>query len=159
MKLRPFLVAMGLAATLGGTAALVLPGVASARDASARVASARTVTRTVAVTSVQDRQVNFSRTRGTLSDTDYNSAGRVVGFDAVRFSFNRRTNRTSFDVALTLERGFVYGVLTERGSNPVMRGRIVWGTGLFRRVAGTITARNLNSNGTRTAVTIRFHHR
>lgn len=149
VKLRPFLVAIGAAATLGSTVALVLPG----------VASARAVTRTVTLTSVQDRQVNFSRTRGILSDTDFNSVGRVVGFDAVRFSFNRRTNRTSFGVALNIERGFVYGVLSERGNNPVMRGRISWGTGIFRGVAGTITARNLNSNGTRTAVTIRYHHR
>ena len=48
---------------------------------------------------------------------------------------------------------------TEHGNNPVMRGRILWGTGIFRGVAGTITARNLNSNGTRTAVAIRYHHR
>ena len=149
MKLRSFLVAIGAAAALGGTAALVLPG----------VASARVVTRTVAVTSVEQRQVNFSRTRGILSDIDYNSAGRVVGYDAVRFTFNRRTNRTTFGVALNIERGFVYGVLTQRGNNAVMRGRISWGTGIFRGVAGTITARNLNSNGTRTAVTIRYHHR
>lgn len=149
MKLRPFVVAIGAAAMLGGTAALVLPG----------IASARAVTHTVVLTSVQERQVNFSRTRGILSDRDVNKAGRVVGYDAVRFSVNHQTGRTTFGVALNLERGFVYGVLTERGNNPVMRGRILWGTGLFHGVAGTITARNLNSNGTRTAVTIRYHHR
>jgi hypothetical protein len=149
VKLRPFVVAIGAATMLGGTGALVLPG----------VASARAVTHTVVLTSVQDRQVNFTRNRGILSDRDVNKAGRVVGYDTVRFSFNHRTDRTTFGVALNLERGFVYGVLTEHGNNPVMRGRISWGTGIFHAVAGTITARNLNSNGTRTAVVIRYHHR
>lgn len=149
MKLRPLIAAIGAAAVLGGTAALVLPG----------VASARVVTHTVVLTSVQERQVNFTRNRGILGDRDVNKAGRVVGYDTVRFSFNRRKNRTTFGVALNIERGFVYGVLTEHGNNPVMRGRILWGTGIFRGVAGTITARNLNSNGTRTAVAIRYHHR
>lgn len=149
MKLRPFLVAIGAAAILGGTGALVLPGVASARAA----------TFTVTLTSVESRQVNFSKYRGILSDIDYNSAGKVVGYDAVRFFNNRKKRRTTFGVGFNIERGFVYCDLTERGNRPVMRGRIIWGEGLFHRVAGTIVARNLNSAGTRTAVTIRFHRR
>jgi hypothetical protein len=149
VKLRPYLVAIGAAATLGGTGAVVLPG----------VASARVVTHTVTLTSVLERQVNFSRNKGILDDRDLNKAGRVVGFDTVRFSFSPKTGRTSFGVALNLQRGFVYGVLTQHGNNPVMRGKILWGAGLFHRVAGTITARNLNKSGSRTAVTIRYHRR
>jgi hypothetical protein len=149
VKLRPFLVALGLTTALGGTAALVLPG----------VASARVVTRTVVVTSVLNRQVNFTRNTGILSDTDYNTHSKVVGYDSVRFIYDRRTNRTTYEIALTIERGFVYGVVTQRGNRPVMRGRIRWGTGLFRGVAGTIVARNLNSKGTQTGVTLRFHRR
>src|SRR5262249_22172895 len=102
---------------------------------------------------------NLSKAKGILGDRDVNKAGKVVGYDAVRFTFHRKTNRTSFGVALTLERGFVYGVLTERGNNPVMRGKILWGTGIFHRVAGTIIARNHNKAGTNTAVPIRYHHR
>jgi hypothetical protein len=41
--------------------------------------------------------------------------------------------------------------------NPVIRGRVTGGTGAFRGAAGSITAKNLNKAGTRTAVTIKYH--
>ena len=41
--------------------------------------------------------------------------------------------------------------------NPAVHGRVTGGTGAFRGATGTITARNLNKAGTRTAVTIKYH--
>jgi len=40
---------------------------------------------------------------------------------------------------------------------PVTRGKVTGGTGTFRGASGTITAKTLDKNGTKTAVTITYH--
>jgi hypothetical protein len=146
MKLRASIAAIGTAVALGGTGAL-LPQTA---------ATAHTMTHTLRFTAVQQATANFSKTIGGAADKDVNKAGKVIGYDVLRFSFNPKTNTTTIGVALDTMGGFLYGVLRE-SNGPVSRGRVTGGTGIFHRAAGTITARALNKTGTKTAVTITYH--
>jgi hypothetical protein len=59
-------------------------------------------------------------------------------------------------VTLDTNGGFLYGTLTFT-KGPVTHGTVTGGTGIFEGVTGTITGRNLNKSGTRTAVTITYH--
>ena len=144
MKLRVFIASIGTVAAVGTTGAFLLPA-----------ASAQTVTHTLTFTSVQQATVNFSQTTGAAEDKDVNKAGKVIGYDVLRFSFNPKTNTASVGVALDTKGGFLYGVLRE-SSGPVTHGKVTGGTGAFAGAAGTITARS-NKTGTRTAVTITYH--
>ena len=148
MKLRVFIASIGTAAALGTTGAFLLPA------ASAQTVT-HTVTHTLTFTSVQQATVNFSQTTGAAEDKDVNKAGKVIGYDVLRFSFNPKTNTASVGVALDTKGGFLYGVLRE-SSGPVTHGKVTGGTGAFAGAAGTITARS-NKTGTRTAVTITYH--
>ena len=92
---------------------------------------------------------------GAAEDKDVNKAGKVIGYDVLRFFFDPKTNTASVGVALDTKGGFLYGVLRE-SSGPVTHGKVTGGTGAFTGAAGTITART-NNTGTKTAVTITYH--
>ena len=117
--------------------------------------SARPVTHTLKFTSVQQATANFSRTTGGAEDKDVNNAGKVIGYDVLRFSFNPKTNTTSISVAVDTKGGLLYGVLRE-SRGPVSRGKVTGGTGSFTGATGTFTAKPANKSGTRTLVTIRY---
>ncbi len=134
MKLRASIAAIGTAVALGGTGAFLLP----------TAANAHAMTHTLRFTAVQQATANFSKTIGGAADKDVNKAGKVIGYDVLRFSFNPKTNTTTIGVALDTKGGFLYGVLRE-SNGPVSRGRVTGGTGIFHRAAGTITARALGS--------------
>jgi hypothetical protein len=146
MKLRTriSIAAIATAAAAGATGTFVLPA-----------ASARAVPRTLAFTSVQRATTQFSPTAGAAEDKDVSKAGKVIGYDVLRFSHNRKTNTTSIGVAVDLKGGFLYGVLRE-SDGPVTHGTVTGGTGTYRGATGTITARTLGQDGTRTAVTITY---
>lgn len=146
MKLRTriTIAAMATAAAVGTTGAFVLPG-----------ASARAVTHTVTFTSVQQATAKLSPTIQIAEDKDV-TAGKVIGYDVLRFSFNPKTNTTSIGVAVDLSGGFLYGVMTE-SSGPVTHGTVTGGTGAFKGATGTIAAKALDQTGTRIAVTITYH--
>jgi hypothetical protein len=147
MKLpaRVSIAAIATAAAVAGTGAFLLPA-----------ASAHSVTHTLKFTSVQQATASFSRTVGGGEDKDVSKAGKVIGFDVVRFSLNPKTNTASLGVAVALKGGILYGVIRET-KGPVTHGKVTGGTGAFRGAAGTITARSLNKNDTKTAVTIAYH--
>ena len=96
------------------------------------------------------------RPRPGAEDKDVNKAGKVIGYDVLRFSVNPKTNTTSIGVAVDLSGGFLYGVMSE-SDGPVTHGTVTGGTGAFKGATGTITAKALNQNGTRIAVTITYH--
>ena len=73
----------------------------------------------------------------------------------LRFVFNPKTHTGSVDVAVDLGGGILYGVMHE-GNSPVIHGTVTGGTGTFQRATGTITARPLDEDGTRTAVTVTY---
>jgi hypothetical protein len=141
---RASIAAIATAAAVGGTGAFLLPA-----------ASARTAINTLTFTSVQQSTVNFSRTVGAAQDKDVDKAGKVLGYDVLRFSFDPAANTASIGVAIDLKGGFLYGVMHESGG-PVIRGTVTGGTGAFTGASGAITAKSLNQNDTKTAVTITY---
>jgi hypothetical protein len=144
MKIRATIAAIGTAAALGVTGTILLPA----------AAGAGTVSHTLTFTSVQQAQAKFSATVSGSEGKDVNKAGKVIGFDVLRFAVNPQTGTASIGVALDTSGGFLYGVLQESGG-PVSHGTVTGGTGAFAGAAGTITA--TSKTATRTAVTITYH--
>jgi hypothetical protein len=146
MKVRTSLAAVGAAALLGGTGAFLLPAIAGTHSD----------THTLMFTAVAQKSANFSKTSAGQAGTDFNKAGKIIGFDDLYFTFNPATKKPSGGVTLDTNGGFLYGTLTFT-KGPVTHGTVTGGTGIFEGVTGTITGRNLNKSGTRTAVTITYH--
>jgi hypothetical protein len=145
MIVRRLIAAVG-AAGLVGTGAFMLPAIAGSHS----------VTHTLKFISVTKKSANFSKTSGGQSDWDVNKAGKVIGFDEIYFKFNPKTQTASGGVTLDTKGGFLYGTL-KFSNGPVTHGKVTGGTGIFKGATGTITGRNLNKRGTRTAVTITYH--
>jgi hypothetical protein len=133
------------AAAAGGTTGAFLVPAASAHPI--------THTHTLKFTSVQQAALSFSPTTGAQQDKDVNPAGKVIGFDVLRFTYNPTTKTAVLGATVDLPGGFLYGQLHE-SDGPVSRGTVTGGTGAFQGATGTITATTLDENGSRTAVTI-----
>jgi hypothetical protein len=146
MKLRTriSLAAIATAAAAGTTGACLMPA-----------ASARSATHTLTFTSIQQATTKLSPTVGASEDKDISPAGKVIGYDILRFSFNPKTNTTTIGAAIDLNGGFLYGQMRE-SDGPVTRGIVTGGTGTYRGASGTITAKTLDSDGTKTAVSITY---
>jgi hypothetical protein len=143
MKIRMSIAAVGAAALLG-TGALVLPGVASANNAS----------HTLKFISVQKKSIMFTRTTGASQNTDVNAAGKTVGFNMLYFKASS-TGSAAINVTVATSGGFLYGTGTiSLKTGAFSNGKVTGGTGSFKGATGTIKAKNLNKAGTRTAVTI-----
>jgi hypothetical protein len=140
LRTRVSITAIVAAAAVGTSGAFLLPA-----------ASARTITHTIRFTSVQTAGVNYSKTTGAQADKDVNKAGKVVGFDVLRFAYDPKTNKGSTGVVVGLAGGFLYGQLSGTGS--VIHGSVTGGTGNYKGAKGTITAKT----GPNTAVTITYH--
>jgi hypothetical protein len=147
-RTRLSLTALAAAAALGTTAAVTLPA-ASAQPLTAAH------TRTLRFTSVNQAQLSFSKTVSIAEDKDVNQAGKVIGYDVIRFDFNPTTVTALLSASIELKGGFLYGQLHETNS-PVGYGKVTGGTGVFKGATGTITAKTLDANGDRTAVTITY---
>ena len=145
MKLRALITAIAAAAAVAGTGTFLVPA-----------ASAKTVTRTLTFTSIQQAPVSFSATAGGEVDKDVTKAGTLVGYDIVRFSFDPKTKTVTGGVALMTRDGFLYGTLRP-AEHGVTRGTVTGGTGSFKGATGTITGKDLNKAGTKTAITITYH--
>jgi hypothetical protein len=145
MKIRMSIAVAGAAALLG-TGALAIPA----------AASAHTTSHTLKFISVTKASAMFTKTTGAQQDTDVNTAGKIIGFDMLYFA---ATSATTVTVNVTVDTtgGFLYGTFTVNTSNGVVsNGKVTGGTGSFKGAAGTITAKNLNKAGTRTAVTVTY---
>jgi hypothetical protein len=148
MKHRIAIAAVAIAAALGGASAFLVP----AASASPSAVKSHTIT----FTSVEEAAHNYSRTVTAQQDRDVNKAGKVIGYDLLYSVFNPKTMSGKINFTAVTSGGFVYGV-ANAGASPVSRGIVTGGTGIFKGAAGTITAKNLNNAGTRTAVTITYH--
>jgi hypothetical protein len=148
MKIRPAIAAVA-ATGLAGAAALLLPAYASAQPACGCTAhTLRFISRT-------DDTRGFTATSAAIQDTDY-AKGRKIGFDQVYITVNPKTGRGSGNFTLAIRGGVIYGTLTLKPS--AATGTLADGTGKFAGVTGSISAKNLNKQGTRTAVTLRYRH-
>jgi hypothetical protein len=128
-------------ATLAAAAAVLTAGAVVATGAT-----------TIAFTSVTKSQGDAKN--GFIAREDVLQSGRKVGTDVVRCTFARGKARCR--VTVTLPKGTVVATFT--GSDQSSGGplKIVDGTGAYADATGTGTYRNLNQQGTRTAVTLRL---
>jgi hypothetical protein len=145
MKVRTSIAAAGTAALIGA-GALALPA----------VASAHTARHTLSFISVTKSSIMFTQTTGAQQDTDENSAGKVIGYDMLYFAANSKST-AAINLTVDTNGGFLYGTGTVNlNTMAFTNGKVTGGTGKFRGATGTITAKNLNKAGTRTAVTITY---
>ena len=145
MKICTFVAAAGAAAVLAGTGAVLLPAVASAHS----------TTHTLKFTAVSLHAANFSKTAAGQVHKDVNSAGKIIGFDMIYFQVDPATHEPSGGATIDTNGGFLY-VKLKFTNRPVQTGTVTGGTGTFKGATGTITAKDLNQSGTRTAVTITY---
>jgi hypothetical protein len=143
-------IAAAAAAAAGTASALLIPA-AGASTAAAR----HTAKHTLTFTAVQVAPAEFTKTVSAQADKDVNKAGKVIGFDVLRYSVDSKTHTYSMNVAADFAGGMLYGkmVATDAGA----RGTLTGGTGAFRGARGTITAKSLDQTGARTAVTIVYY--
>jgi hypothetical protein len=147
MKVRTSIAAVA-AAALVGTGAFMLPAIA---------ASAGPATHTLQFISVTKASVNFSASTGAQQDTDVNAKGKVVGYDMLYFTVVSRTTAV-VNITGTTKGGMLYATGKVNLSNGAFSGgRVTGGTGAFKGATGTLTAKDLNKAGTRTAVKIVYH--
>ena len=152
MKLRTrlSLTALATAVAVGTAGAVVLPA-ASAQP----LTSTHTRTHTLGFTLVEQAQVQVSPTLSIAEDKDVSHAGKVVGYDVVRFCFNPKTTTAVIGVTIDLAGGFLYGQVHE-GSSPVSHGTVSAGSGAYQGATGTITVKALDRSDDRAAVTITY---
>jgi hypothetical protein len=148
VRTRLSLTALATAAALGTTAAIALPAASAHPLKPVHL-------HTLGFTSVEQAQVTFSPTLSIAEDRDVNHAGKVVGYDTIRFTFDPKTQTAVIGVTVNLKGGFLYGQLHE-GSSSVSHGTVSGGSGAYRGATGTITAKALDQNDDRTAVTITY---
>jgi hypothetical protein len=131
MKIRRSITAAAAAAVLGGTAALVLPAVASAHSA----------TTTLKFTATEHKTISWLPINSFIfHETDTNSRGRTIGFDDIYFT-NQTCCSVTADVTFALRGGLLYGTFDASGDPTlsITNGKVTGGTGAFNGVTGTIT--------------------
>jgi hypothetical protein len=143
MKVRTSIIAVGAAAVLGTTGALVVPAVASAHSAST----------TLTFTSVQKAMVSLGKTAEGIQDTDVNTAGKTVGFDELYVAFTSAGSGAA-NVTVDTKGGFLYGTFSISKTGAITNGKVTGGTGTFKGATGTITVKTISN--TKHAVTITY---
>ena len=146
VKIRKSFAAVGVA-VLVGAGALVIPA----------AASAHTTSHTLKFISVTKKSAMFTKTTGGQQDTDVNAKGKIVGFDMLYFKLTS-PHGSAVNVTLDTKGGFLYGTFNVNfNTGKITNGKVTGGTGKFKGATGTIRAKNLNTAGTRTAVTVTYH--
>jgi len=147
MKIRTS-IAAAAAAALVGAGAFVVPAVA---------ASAGPATHTLRFISVTKATVQFSKVMAGQQDTDVNSKGKVIGYDELYFAFTSSSTAGGW-ATVDVDGGFIYGTFTvSLKTGAITNGKVTGGARAFKGATGTLTAKNLNAAGTRTAITITYH--
>lgn len=146
-KMRTLIASVGAAGLLTTVGALLVPA----------GASAHAVTHTLKFTSVEGKSIMFSKRTGAQQDRDVNKAGKLIGFDELYFKASLNGRTATDDATLDIKGGFIYAVVVFNFVKGSGQGKVTGGTGVFKGVTGTISAKFLNSAGSRTAVTITYH--
>lgn len=142
MGVRRSIIAAGVAAVAVGTGALLAPAAASAHSAA----------HTLRFTSVVRDFVRFTTTTGAEQDTEFSSAGKIIGFDDLNFTLGTTTNAA--DIVFDFNGGFLYGTFTISRSNGAVTGSVTGGTGSFAGATGTITGTSITRK--KEAITITY---
>ena len=138
---------------VGGTAALIAATgfggstMVNAADAPAPTMHMRFIAHS-------DRNINFGR--ATFGGTEIDRrAGHRVGFDLISGKFDPATGTVTIDVAVARRGGLLYGKVHTVSATRYV-GRVTGGSGRFKGASGTVTARNLNQQGSRTRVVVTY---
>jgi hypothetical protein len=144
MKIRRSIMAATAAVVLGGTAALVVPAVASAHSA----------TTTLKFTAMEHKDVSWLPINSFIyHENDINSRGNTIGFDDIYFT-NQNCCIVTANVAFALRGGLLYGSFETNGG-PTFTGTVTGGTGTFDGATGTIQG-TANDNLTKIQFTITY---
>lgn len=128
------------------SAAAVLPGSATAGGA--------THTTKLVLHETGSHQVGKNSFTGT-DKARSRATGKVVGFDTISGSFNRKTHEAALDVALALRGGLIIGHVTLPEKGHRFTGTITSGTGAYEGITGSIRGREVG-NSPKTFVTLRW---
>jgi hypothetical protein len=134
----------GLAAS-ALTAALVVPA-----SGDTKVHTKRLVSR-----DIRSHSLGARTFAGTAVDRH---AGHIVGYDSFTGHFYPKQDRGDIWDSLALKNGTISLVVHFRGSGPsVYSGRILNGTGKYKGIVGTVTARTAPHNPDKTFITLSYH--
>lgn len=160
MNIRTLIAGIGTAAVVvgGGLVLTNTPAHAQSNPHAAKTKTsthkpkARTSRHTLTLTAVATKTVSYGKPYTTEASTDYNTRGRLVGFDVLHFTENSSKRMVTVDGAFDMEDGIIYTTFTTTTSSPKAVGEVIGGTGAYHHATGTITATTKSS--AKTAVTI-----
>lgn len=136
------------------TAALAVAGGVTAGTVAAAATPTAATVHTIRFISRQTASHRLNPHTALAAGTD-RRAGKIVGYDVLHEHFTQTSGQINGAVALA---GGVLYFRLPLSNSPVLTGKITGGSNSFRGVRGTITGKNLNQAGTRTRVTITYHH-
>jgi hypothetical protein len=84
-------------------------------------------------------------------------AGHIVGYDSFTGHFYPKLDRGDIWDSLALKNGTINVVVHFKGNASVFSGRILNGTGKFKGITGTVTARTATHNSDKTFITLTYH--
>jgi hypothetical protein len=84
-------------------------------------------------------------------------AGHVVGYDTFTGHFYPKQDRGVIWDSLALKNGTITVVVHFKGNATVFTGRILHGTGKYKGIDGTVTARPAPHNENKTFITLTYH--
>ena len=146
--------AVAAAALVGASAltgSVVAPG--SATTAAPQMHTKRMVLHQTAAHSVG--KFTFTGT-----DVVKSRARKIIGYDAITGKFYPKKGKVVIDVAFALRGGIIVARVSHKGPAPDVikfEGPILKGSGKFKGIEGTITARSPADNDEKTFVTLRYH--
>jgi hypothetical protein len=139
---------------VGGTAALIAATAFGGSSTMVNAADAPAPTMHMRFIAHSDRNINFGRR--TFGGTEIDRrAGHRVGFDLISGKFDPATGTVTIDVAVARRGGLLYGKVHSVSATRYV-GRVTGGSGRFKGANGTVTARNLNQQGSRTRVVVTY---
>jgi hypothetical protein len=118
-------------------------------------AAPATTNHTIKLIATQIASHQFSRSTAAEADVDRHQ-GKVIGYDVLSEKFSSTGGVIRGAYAPPGGGNFFFEIPITK--TKTLHGKITGGSGPFAGVRGTIAARNLNSAGTKTAVTIVYHH-
>jgi len=141
---------LALTAVAGLVAAALTGASAVSAVGDTKMHTKRLVSHTIAQHSLGDK--TFA---GTAVDRH---AGNIVGYDTFTGHFYPKQNRGKIWDAIALRNGIISLVVHFNGTNPnVYTGRIISGTGKYKGIDGTVTARTAPHNDSKTYITLTYH--
>lgn len=119
------------------------------------VASAHSDSHTLTFISKTVQAVGFAMPYSGSQGTDFNSKGKIIGFDEVYFKEFGVLSGVG-DVTFDVNGGFLYGKIATSNALKGYTGKVTGGTGAFKGATGTIKTKTLNKKATKQAVTITY---